>query len=167
MPRSVKEMSFSRKSGAKRRRSFSRHWHYHITMRSIMADNRHLIVKAASLVGTLPTNYLGLPPDASNKDQRVCNLVLERVEKRLWGWKKSFSQRKVGRYPKKFSVYAADEAKKYHLVRWVTVTSLKKKWGGLGIEDLRVFNKAFLGKWLRRFRVEAISVDNLDTCGWG
>lgn len=39
----------------------------------------------------------------------------------------------------------SEEARKYHLVNWKVVTS-PKEWGGLEVKDLKVFNKAFLGK---------------------
>lgn len=42
---------------------------------------------------------------------------------------------------------------KYHLVNWAKVCSLISE-GGLGIRNLRMFNFALLGKWLRRYGTE-------------
>jgi hypothetical protein len=39
---------------------------------------------------------------------------------------------------------------KYHLVSWSTVCSPISE-GGLGIRNLRIFNKTLLGKWLWRY----------------
>jgi hypothetical protein len=42
---------------------------------------------------------------------------------------------------------------KYYLVSWDKVCSLISE-GGLGIRNLRAFNRALLGKWLWRFGFE-------------
>ncbi|XP_009599850.2 uncharacterized protein [Nicotiana tomentosiformis] len=134
-------------------------------------------------MGSLPTTYLGLPLGALKKDTTVWNPVIERVEKRLAGWQKRYLSKggkevlikstlssiptyylsllqapvsiteKLERLQRNFLWDAADGTRKFHLVNWQTVTS-PKKWGGLGVKDLRVFNRALLGKWLWRFGVE-------------
>lgn len=45
------------------------------------------------------------------------------------------------------------EERKYHLIKWAIVC-FKLKEGGIGIKDLGIFNKAFMGKWLWRFLTE-------------
>nr|XP_009765119.1 PREDICTED: thiamin pyrophosphokinase 1-like [Nicotiana sylvestris] len=80
-------------------------------------------------VGSLPTTYLCLPLGASHKDSTVWNPVIERVEKRL--------AEKLEWLPRNFLSDAANGTRKYDLVNWQTVTS-PKKWGGLGVKDLRL-----------------------------
>ena len=41
-------------------------------------------------VGTLPMTYLGMPLGASHKAPSIWNPVLEKIERKLAGWKKLF-----------------------------------------------------------------------------
>jgi hypothetical protein len=45
------------------------------------------------------------------------------------------------------------EKKKYHLVKWIKVTSPKQK-GGLGIKDLRRMNLSLFCKWWWKLEYE-------------
>nr|XP_016498719.1 PREDICTED: uncharacterized protein LOC107817408 [Nicotiana tabacum] len=153
-------------------------------------------------VGFLPTTYLGLPLGASHKDTTIWNSVIERVEKRLAGWQKRYLSKggkevlikstlssmstyylsmlqapvsiteKLERLQRNFLWDAVDGTRKFHLVNWQTVTS-PKKWGGLGVKDLRVFNRVLWGKWRWRFRVEEhalwreVIVEKYDSMGGG
>ena len=39
-------------------------------------------------VGSLPMTYLGMPLGASHKSPTIWNLILEKIERKLVGWKK-------------------------------------------------------------------------------
>ena len=41
-------------------------------------------------VGTLPMRYLGMPLGAHYKDSSIWNLIIEKMEKRLSGWKRPY-----------------------------------------------------------------------------
>ena len=128
-------------------------------------------------MGSLPSQYLGLPLEAPNKAHSMWDGVKERVRRRLalWKWQhiskggritliKStlasmpIYQMSLFRMPKivvrrlekvqrDFLWGGGNLERKAHLVNWEVVCADKDK-GGLGLRKLAFLNKVLLGKWI-------------------
>jgi hypothetical protein len=134
-------------------------------------------------VSSLPLKYLGLPLGALFKANSSWDEVVGKIERWLASWKRLYLS-KGGRvtlikstlsnlptyflslFPIPSSVSSLieklqrdflwggiGEEFKFHLVNWSKVCSSISN-GGLGIRNLRIFNKALLGKWLWRYAHE-------------
>jgi hypothetical protein len=131
----------------------------------------------------LPMKYLGLPLGANFKDNSIWNSVLEKVERRLAGWKRLYLSkggkvtfikstlsniptyflslfpipagvaRRLEKLQRDFLWCGLEDQPKYHLVKWSQICCPIQS-GGLAIRDLRSFNTALLGKWLWRYGAE-------------
>jgi hypothetical protein len=128
-------------------------------------------------VSSLPLKHLGLLLKASYKAKSIWDNVVKKIEHRLASWKMTYLSRVAGlpllRAP--FPIYqrtsclsfpfllvlqnrmeklhqdflwvGIGEEFKFHLVSWSKVCSPISE-GGLGIQNLRMFNHALLRKWL-------------------
>ena len=133
--------------------------------------------------GSLPMKYLGLPLGAKFKDKSIWNPILEKMERKLAGWKKLYLSKggrftlikstlsnlptyflslfpihasvanRIARLQRDFLWVGLGDEPKFHLVDCSTVCTPLSS-GGLGIRNLRTFNIALLGKWLWRFGQE-------------
>ena len=124
----------------------------------------------------LPLKYLGLPLGATHKEETIWNPMLEKMERRLAGWKMMYLSKggkvtlikstlsnlptfflslcpvlvKVANRMEKLQrdfLWSGIDAPKIPLMEWAKVCMPMQN-GGLGIRRLRQFNYALLGKWL-------------------
>ena len=128
-------------------------------------------------IASLPMQYLGLPLGAKFKSKEIWNPVLEKVEMRLAGWKRSYLSKggkltlinstllnlptyymslfpipvsvanRIERLQREFLWQGSSEEFKFHLVNWNQICA-PIRYGGLAIRSLLTFNQALLGKWL-------------------
>jgi hypothetical protein len=134
-------------------------------------------------VSSLPMKYLGLPLGASYKATSIWNDVIEKMERRLAGWKKLYLSKggrltlikstlsnlptyylslfpipvgvanRLERLQRNFLWGGIGNEFKFHLVNWARIC-LPIKSGGLGVRNLIQFNRALLGKWLWRYAMD-------------
>ncbi|KAE8680777.1 hypothetical protein F3Y22_tig00111366pilonHSYRG00071 [Hibiscus syriacus] len=95
-------------------------------------------------IGSFPTEYLGLPLGARMNSEKLWDPVIANFNKKLAGWKVT-SLSLAGRL-----VLIKEDKKRMHWVRWDYVCR-PLSGGGLGVADLKVTNRALLGKWVWKF----------------
>jgi hypothetical protein len=134
-------------------------------------------------IGCLPMSYLGMPLGSTFKSTSIWNPMIEKMERRLAGWKRLYLSKggrltllkstlsslptfylsfftipcnvakRIEQIQRKFLWGGSDHTFKHCLVNWDTVCPPIAK-GGLGVRKLVPFNRALLAKWLWRFGVE-------------
>jgi hypothetical protein len=134
-------------------------------------------------VSSLPLKYLGLLLGAPFKAKSSWDEVVGKIERRLASWKRLYLSKggrvtlikntlsnlptyflfllpilssvvsRIEKLHRDFLWGGIGEEFKFHLVYWSKVCSPIPS-GGLGIRNLRIFNKALLGKWLWRYAHE-------------
>ena len=130
-------------------------------------------------IGALPMTFLGMPLGASHKSPTLWNPILEKIERKLAGWKKMYLSKggrlmllknRLSSLPTYFlslftiPTHVANkierlqrdflwEDSRNHLVGWDKVCAPLEN-GGLGVRKITTLNKALLGKWLWRFGVK-------------
>uniref|UniRef100_A0A2N9FH95 Reverse transcriptase domain-containing protein n=1 Tax=Fagus sylvatica TaxID=28930 RepID=A0A2N9FH95_FAGSY len=130
-----------------------------------------------------PLTYLGLPLGANFNLKTIWNIVIEKMEKMLGGWKRLYLSKggkltllrstlssiptyflslfhlpagvatRLEKIQRDFLWSGLGEAQKMHLVNWTQICK-PVQGGGLGVKNLRWFNKALRGKWLWRYGTE-------------
>ena len=128
-------------------------------------------------VGRLPMKYLGMSLGTSFKSAAIWNPILEKMEKKLFGWKRLYLSKggrlmlikstlstlltyllslftipkavaaRLESIQRNFLWGSSEGSLKYLLVAWENVC-LPIKMGGLGIRSVVSFSQALLGKWL-------------------
>ncbi|RVW35813.1 putative ribonuclease H protein [Vitis vinifera] len=131
-------------------------------------------------VSEWPLSYLGLPLGGNPKTIGFWDPVVERISRRLDGWKKTYLSlggritliqsclshipsyflslfkipvsiaSKIEKMQRDFLWSGVGEGKRDHLIRW-EVVSRPREMGGLGFGKTSMRNSALLGKWLWRF----------------
>jgi hypothetical protein len=131
-------------------------------------------------VASLPMTYLGLPLGVSYKYVSIWNGVIEKMERRLAGWKRMYLSKggwltllkstlsnlptyllslfpipvrvanRLDNIRKAFLWGGIEDEAKFHLVKWNRICTSLHS-GGLGVHNFIQFNRALLGKLLWRY----------------
>ena len=153
----------------------------------VVEEIEEMAVELGCRVGSLLSQYLGLPLGAPNKAPFVWDGVEEKVRRRLARWKRQYISkggritlikntlasmpiyhmslfqmpksvaRRLENFQRDFLWGGGSVERKAHLIKWEMICADKNKWG-LGLRKLVFLNKALLGKWIWRF---ACDKDNL------
>jgi hypothetical protein len=150
---------------------------------------------------SLPLKYLGMPLRASFKAKSIWDDIVEKMEYRLASWKMMYLSKggkvtlmksthsnlptyylsffpipvcvanRIEKLQQDFLWGGIGKEFKYHLVNWAKVCSPTSE-GGLGIRNLRMFNRALLSKWLWWYGIERdawwrVVVDSKYDSYWG
>ncbi|RVW98823.1 LINE-1 reverse transcriptase-like [Vitis vinifera] len=146
----------------------------------VVEEIEEMAVELGCRVGSLPSQYLGLPLGAPNKAPSVWDGVEEKVRRRLAWWKRQYISkggritlirstlasmpiyhmslfrmpksvaRRLDKVQRDFLWGGGSVERKAHLIKWEAICEDKSK-GGLGLRKLVLLNKALLGKWIWRF----------------
>jgi hypothetical protein len=131
-------------------------------------------------VGSLPMTYLGMPLGAFYKSVSTWKGVVEKMERKLAGWKRMYLSKggrltliksmlsnlptyllllfpiplrvanRLEKIQRDFLWGGIGDEAKFHLVKWNRICTPLHS-GGLGVHNLTQFNQALLGKWLWRY----------------
>jgi hypothetical protein len=131
----------------------------------------------------LPMIYLGLPLGAKYNSKMIWNPIIEKMERKLGGWKRMYLSKggklilikstlsnlptyflslfhlpadvayRLEKIQRDFLWNGLGDQPKFHLLNWAKVCVPIEK-GGLGVKNLRLFNQSLLGKWLWRYGKE-------------
>ena len=124
----------------------------------------------------LPMIYLGLPLGAKFNSKLIWNPIIEKLERRLGGWKRFYLSKggkltlikstlsnlptyflslfhlladvasRLEKIQRDFLWNGLGDQPKFHLINWAKVCEPLEH-GGLGVKNLRLFNQSLLGKW--------------------
>ncbi|XP_041009378.1 uncharacterized protein LOC121253433 [Juglans microcarpa x Juglans regia] len=145
-----------------------------------ISTTRQLASTLGCKVTSLPMAYLGLPLGAVSRALSIWDAVIEKIERRLAWWKRLYLSKggrvnlikstlsnlptyflsvfpipacvaaRIKKLYRDFLWSGMEDDFKFHLVSWDKVCKPILS-GGLGIKNLKTFNRALLGKWLWRY----------------
>ena len=142
-----------------------------------------LVAVLGCKLSALPMTYLGLPLGAKFNSKTIWNPVIEKMERRIAGWKRLYLSNggkltliksslsnlptyflplfhlpsevanRLKKLQRDFLWNGMGDQPKFHLVNWAKVCEPIQN-GGLGVKYLRFFNQSLLGKWLWRYGMD-------------
>jgi hypothetical protein len=148
-----------------------------------VADIEELAGLLGCKTSALPMKYLGLPLGARFKSKGIWDPIIEKMERRIVGWKWMYLSKggrltlikstlsnlpiyflslfpipasvakRIEKIQRDFLWKGLGEDFKFHLVKWDTICSSISN-GGLAVRNLKLFNEVLLGKWLWRYSLE-------------
>ncbi|KAF5476686.1 hypothetical protein F2P56_003400 [Juglans regia] len=155
-----------------------------------VSNTRQIASILGCKVASLPMTYLGLPLGAAVRASSIWDPVIEKIERKLEGWKRLYLSKggrltliksilsnlptyflslfqlparvaaRIEKLYRDFLWSGIGDEFKFHLISWDKVCRPLSS-GGLGIKNLRTFNRALLGKWLWRYNTEIEFYGNL------
>ncbi|RVW88888.1 putative ribonuclease H protein [Vitis vinifera] len=117
-----------------------------------MEDIEELAVEIGCRVGSLPSQYLGLPLGALTRPLGV-GWSGRKSEEKTCAMEKAIYLQMLEKLQRDFLWGGGNMERKIHLVKWEIVCGDKER-GGLGLRKLGLLNRALLGKWIWRFACE-------------